>query len=319
MHDALHNVTEAIDLANKVEQPEPTQVGLDGKRHIKALIITLTNSGEATAQARRLIKSIHETKSQINPLIMDASTPETAEEGLASITYKDFRKAQWTWPTESRSDGLDIRTGLYRKTYRANDQRKVIACMVSHMRAWQYCIDMNEPIMVLESDALFFRKFKWEQLVDPKPMKLNDTLFGAWKQTKELQVLPWSEKELYNNLHSRINKTPETTFTGGILGLNSPIGATRKSSVFHNALFGKYGFHKVPSVDQIGEDPLPQGIAGNSAYILKPWAAKKLLDKVEEIGMWPNDALMCKQFFPWMQVCWPYYTIVQGGRSTTTG
>ena len=92
MHDALHNVTEAIDLANKVEQPEPTQVGLDGKRHIKALIITLTNSGEATAQARRLIKSIHETKSQINPLIMDASTPETANEGLASITYKDFRK-----------------------------------------------------------------------------------------------------------------------------------------------------------------------------------------------------------------------------------
>ena len=54
--------------------------------------------------------------------------------------------------------------------------------------------------MVLESDAMFFRKFKWEQLVDPKPMKLNDTLFGAWRQTKELQVLQWSEKEKYVNL-----------------------------------------------------------------------------------------------------------------------
>ena len=119
MHDALHNVTEAIDLANKVEQPEPTQVGLDGKRHIKALIITLTNNGEATAQARRLIKSIHETKSQINPLSWMHLTPETANEGLASITYKDFQKSTLDMLSDPVSnDGLDIKTGLYKRTYK---------------------------------------------------------------------------------------------------------------------------------------------------------------------------------------------------------
>ena len=43
------NVTEAIEMANKVEQPEPTQVGLDGNRQIKALIISLTADAAATA------------------------------------------------------------------------------------------------------------------------------------------------------------------------------------------------------------------------------------------------------------------------------
>ena len=28
---------------------------------------------------------------------------------------------------------------------------------------------------------------------------------------------------------------------------------------------------------------------------------------------------MCKQFFPWLQVVYPYYTGLQGGKSTTTG
>ena len=110
------------------------------------------------------------------------------------------------------------------------------------------------------------------------------------------------------------------TFTGGILGLNSPLGATRKASIFHDQLHGRYGFHRVPSVDRIGDDPLPQGLAGNSAYIIRPWAAKKVLEKVAEVGMWPNDAIMCKQFFPWMQTCWPYFTAIQKGTiSTTTG
>jgi GR25 family glycosyltransferase involved in LPS biosynthesis len=306
-------------MANEIENPEPTVTDLDGNRWIKAVIISLTQKADATHATRKLLTSIQKTGSRINPLIMDATTPETIYMGLSSVSYLKGKDVPWTWPDRPESNGLDLRTGLYKKAYLANDQNKVIACMISHMRAWQYAIDINEPVMVLEQDAFFMRRFSWEQISDPEPMQLDDVTFRNWCDTKELQVTGWDIEKRWQILTDVLSKEPVGSFVGGILGLNSPIGATRKASVFHNQLFCKYGFHKVPSVDSMGDDPLPQGLAGNSAYIIKPWAAKKLLDKVLEIGMWPNDALMCKQFFPWMQVCWPYYTVVQGTPSSTTG
>tara|TARA_R100001510_G_C7654028_1_gene212579 strand:- start:562 stop:1251 length:690 start_codon:yes stop_codon:yes gene_type:complete len=102
---------------------------------------------------------------------------------------------------------------------------------------------------------------------------------------------------------------------GGILGLNDPRGATRKSMVFHTEASKVNGISTCPFVDT---EPVPQGLAGNSAYIIKPFAAKHLLDKLEEFGAWPNDALMCNQVCPWLKVIYPYYTRVQGGISTTT-
>jgi len=44
------------------------------------------------------------------------------------------------------------------------------------------------------------------------------------------------------------------------------------------------------------------------------------LEEVERVGMWPNDAIMCRQLFPTdLKVVYPYYTVVQSGVSTTTG
>lgn len=289
-------------------------------KKINAYIICMLNDSVSTYSTRRLIQSIYNTESNINPLVMDATTPESIERGLRDISYLGNPKSlDYTWPTQDSQNGLDMKTGLYKKAYKADDVNKVIACMVSHMRTWQTCIDLNEPIMVLEHDALFIRQFIYQDLLKPKSLKLDEGWFSRWKKTKELSVLPWEDNKKFVVLEEILKGDPTGEFTGGILGLNSPIGATRKASVFHKELFSNFGIHRVPSVDKIGDDPLPQGLAGNSAYIIKPWAAKKLLDKVREIGMWPNDALMCKQFFPWMQVCWPYYTVVQGTQSTTTG
>jgi GR25 family glycosyltransferase involved in LPS biosynthesis len=106
----------------------------------------------------------------------------------------------------------------------------------------------------------------------------------------------------------------------GVLGLNNPIGNTRKAQRFHAQVESQgKGIHDIPRVDMDGELPLPCGLAGNSAYIIKPHAASKLLEKVEEIGMWPNDAIMCKQLFPnLLKVVYPYYTDTQRNVSTTT-
>ena len=102
---------------------------------------------------------------------------------------------------------------------------------------------------------------------------------------------------------------------GGIIGLNDPRGATRRSQEFHRKVSSYVGLQSVPSID---DWDVPQGLAGNSAYMISPKGAKKLIDKVKEIGMWPNDALMCKQMFPWLQVVYPYYTTIQKGLKSTT-
>jgi|TARA_B110000908_G_scaffold171988_1_gene236929 GR25 family glycosyltransferase involved in LPS biosynthesis len=243
---------------------------------MKALVITLTNNYVSNLGSRMLLSSIKDTKSKLETMIVDATTPITLAEDLSKIDYINTTGLEWSWPITEDQDRLDLKTGLYLRHYETSDITKVVACMVSHMRCWQMCIDLDEPIVVLEHDAIFTRKFDFKDL------------------TKD--------------------------FKGGIIGLNHPKGTTRKAKTFHEKVIVNEGLQPVPSVDESHENPLPQGIAGNSAYVISPNAAKKLLNKTREIGMWPNDAVMCKQFFPWLQVVYPYYTgIQQGLGSTTTG
>lgn len=114
-----------------------------------------------------------------------------------------------------------------------------------------------------------------------------------------------------NKLDFNPNDTKAT-----IIGINSPIGATRKASLFDKIVQeNTQQFQLVPVID---DEKIPQGLAGNSAYIIKPEGAKKMLSLVENYGLWPNDALMCRQLVPKLGVTKKYYTKVQGLQSTTS-
>ncbi len=102
-----------------------------------------------------------------------------------------------------------------------------------------------------------------------------------------------------------------------IIGLNDPRGATRLSQKFHEEVQKKRPdkFTPAPWID----DPMvPQGIAGNSAYIITPEGADRMIALVNEHGLWPNDAIMCKQLVSRLAVTTQYYTKVQGLQSTTS-
>ena len=105
-----------------------------------------------------------------------------------------------------------------------------------------------------------------------------------------------------------------------IIGINNPIGNTRKSHEFHKILQQSVdrentGIVPVPTIDNFD---IPQGLAGNSAYIIKPKGARMCIKAASEHGLWPNDALMCKQLIPHMGVTKAYYTNTQRVVSTTT-
>jgi GR25 family glycosyltransferase involved in LPS biosynthesis len=103
----------------------------------------------------------------------------------------------------------------------------------------------------------------------------------------------------------------------GVIGINDPRKATRKSDIYHNAVQEQDGL--VVDCPKIDMDNIAQGLAGNSAYYIKPTAAKKLLKLVDEYGAWPNDAIMCRQLMPrQLGQLKKYATTVQGMISYTT-
>jgi GR25 family glycosyltransferase involved in LPS biosynthesis len=102
-----------------------------------------------------------------------------------------------------------------------------------------------------------------------------------------------------------------------IIGLNNPKGATRRANLFDQQV--KQRPEGVVSCPKVDLDHVPQGLAGNSAYYIKPEGAKKMLELVNEFGAWPNDAIMCRQLLGGrLGVTNPYYTKVQGLVSTTS-
>ena len=137
-----------------------------------------------------------------------------------------------------------------------------------------------------------------------------------WQRCKQLNEMIM----VFEHDSRIIRKLPaDSTFQKSqfdIIGINDPSMATRKSKLYHDTILKNTEFFQpVPRIDEFN---VPQGLAGNSAYVIKPEGAVKMLGLAQEHGMWPNDALMCYQLIETLGVTRNFYTRVQGLRSTTT-
>ena len=135
---------------------------------------------------------------------------------------------------------------------------------------WERCVALDEPILILEHDAVFIRKL------------------------------------------------PEFEFKG-ICQINDPAGVTRKGSWWSKEMVkrGGEGAFEKTWITTEAERLIPDGLAGNSAYIIKPWAAQELINAFHKFGVWPNDATMCKQLFPYLEEYYPFITKAVQSQSTT--
>lgn len=255
---------------------------------LPTLIISDINSSVSTAATRKVVNSINSTESQLYPSIIPATTPETLSRDLKKF---GLSKNSYTYPLKGDSR-IDIGSGLHLTGYGANDVNKVISCFVSHMRCWFIAALQRTPCVILEHDAIFVKKL---DLFNDKALSI--------KNTKLIEY--------------------------GIIGLNNPKGATRRSNAYYDKVIQSIskpdletysGGYKIVSAPWVDNKIIPQGIAGNSAYIISPHMARQLINKVAEIGIWPNDAMMCKQLFPnQINQIYPFVTELQGVKSTTQG
>ena len=171
---------------------------------------------------------------------------------------------RWTWANNNTSPAVCPHTKLKQRPY--GKLAAKIGCSMSHYLLWRHCIDLDEPILILEHDAVF------------------------------------------------IAPLPEVSFSK-IIQINDPAGATPHGKAWSDAMV-KRGPGVFP-VSHVFPDDVPDGLAGNSAYLVKPRAAEGLCSAFHDIGVWPNDATMCRQLFE-LQELYPFVTRVEQEESTTS-
>jgi GR25 family glycosyltransferase involved in LPS biosynthesis len=136
-----------------------------------------------------------------------------------------------------------------------------------------------------------------------------------WKQCSETNepILIFEHDAIFI---ARLYTDPLVNSHYSVIGLNDPRNATRLPHKYDAIVQNSQ--EEILPVPKIDKDEIAQGIAGNSAYMIKPTGAQKLLELVREHGMWNNDAIMCRQLMPGMiGVTKTYYTTVQQLPSTT--
>jgi len=231
---------------------------------MKAFVITLKDNEYSNKVADRCIESAAKFG-----LVVEKFYGVDREEAKQFMTDEGL---EWTWANNNTEEIICKKTKLRMHPYRTSDLRAIIGCSMSHYSLWKKCVELNEPILILEHDSVFLRDF-------PKGI------------------------EFY-----------------GICQINDPMGATRKGGLWSKQMKirGTVGVHPKTWITTKDERHIPDGLAGNSAYLIKPWAAQGLIDKFYEIGVWPNDATMCQQLFPYLEEYYPFITKPIQGRSTTT-
>ena len=234
---------------------------------MKAFVITIYGNKYSEAKANECM--ISGASHGVEVIRWHAVNKEIAKDTMRN------EGLEWTWANNNTSESICPRTGLHLFPYTSADTTLAslsskIGCSMSHYLLWKHCVCIDEPILILEHDAIFLRPL------------------------------------------------PDFEFNG-ICMINDPIGATPRGNWWSQQMKnrGGEGVFEKTWIRKEDERQFPDGLAGNSAYVIKPWAAQELIDKYQELGVWPNDATMCKQLFPYLEEYYPFITKVNQTQSTS--
>lgn len=189
----------------------------------------------------------------------------------AATTMMHMSGLEWTWANENKAPSVCPITGLNQHPYRTADQRMRVGCSMSHYQLWEKCVQLGEPILILEHDAVFARGL------------------------------------------------PAIDYVRGAIMINNPARATPRGDLWARSIIAKgRGIHTKtimhPDVARI-----PDGLAGGSAYIIAPHAAAAAIGAFKHLGVWPNDATLCRQIVGGLHEVFPFVTTVEASKSMAGG
>lgn len=93
----------------------------------------------------------------------------------------------------------------FESQYSRTDNAK--ACFLSHSSLWQYSVDNNIPVLILEHDALFQDRLP-PTLTFDRGITLGQPSYGKFKTPVSLGVSPLVQADYFKGAHAYIVKPP---------------------------------------------------------------------------------------------------------------
>lgn len=118
---------------------------------MKTYVITLSSNKSSFNQADKLVNSSIDVGNEFPIEKFLASEPKDVEDQMKQFAIR------WNYPWNGKQIN-DIASGLVKTGYQTADPNKRVACFLSHYRLWKRCVEIEEPILVLEHDAFFTKK-----------------------------------------------------------------------------------------------------------------------------------------------------------------
>ncbi len=230
---------------------------------MKAFVITIKGHEYSEGKADQCI----ETGARVGKIDVERFYGVNKDEAYSVMSRHGL---DWSWANNNTQPSVCPITKLqHRPYYHANpDFSALIGCTMSHYSLYLRCVELNEPILILEHDSVFIREF------------------------------------------------PEFDFKG-ICQINDPNGGGKNGKYLSEMMIKNNRLGVSPKTPNTGAKEFPDGLAGNSAYVIKPFAAQELINKYHKLGVWPNDAIMCIQLFPYLEEYYPFITRTDQTISTT--
>ena len=131
---------------------------------MKAYVITMSDNEKSLAGVETLKQSIESTSTDLELEVIEAVQPAT----MGNANFNLFgRTVPWTWSTSPESDAIDLHTGLYKRHYKAVDQKRVESCALSHFNAWMKCCTEAGLMHMVRHLDILLHELLSEQIFQP--------------------------------------------------------------------------------------------------------------------------------------------------------
>ena len=159
---------------------------------MKAKAIVIKGNDVSEQGFARLVKTNKLVENPFEITRFDAIVPEQADELM------EIYKLKWSWVWSGVR--FDEKSGIRMHAYGGKNPKRRIACFLSHFLLWEETATLGEPILILEHDSEFIRRFDPTEVInsdygaiginDPRGATRRANVFHDIVQKSKDEIVP---------------------------------------------------------------------------------------------------------------------------------